>query len=389
MRQIILGLFFIAIACNSNSGKHSGNKIGINISNIDSLELDLQTAYGSNDSIFLKGYISDFAVDDKGRVIIAATVPGQIEIYVFSPDGEYLKTISRYGRGPGEFESISSIEIVQDRLYVFDPRLQKYAVFSTDDFTLMYDESIQKSLSQNDEYYHLMRGDHLHVLADNNLIMQFQVNNLYDINIHPSIRFYKIDTNGDIQSDKILELRKYRYYLDSPKPANDGLRFPFTTSFSRKSLFIHSDSIIYSAWTEDFLIKKYDHKGTLLDSIEFPFKKAALELDNLPISDWKKREIEKEEVPKTWPALYTIEADDKGRIWVATVTESDSTFCWYVINDKKEIIAQFEYAGSKENIFVRSKPAIMIKNGYFYEHQFDFDKNIDRIVKYKIQFKSR
>jgi hypothetical protein len=40
-------------------------------------------------------------VDDK--IFIRTTIPGKEEVIVFSPDGKYIKTLNKFGRGPGEY----------------------------------------------------------------------------------------------------------------------------------------------------------------------------------------------------------------------------------------------------------------------------------------------
>jgi len=78
--------------------------------------------------------------------------------------------------------------------------------------------------------------------------------------------------------------------------------------------------------------------------------------------------------------------DDKGRMWAALITESDSVFTWWVLNPDGKLFARFELPGKRSLRSAYSKPLMMIKNGYFYLHERDFSQGIDRIVKYKIHF---
>jgi hypothetical protein len=94
-------------------------------------------------------------------------------------------------------------------------------------------------------------------------------------------------------------------------------------------------------------------------------------------------------IPKSWPLIHAIELDDTNQIWVALITESDSIYLWHVMNKKGELQAKFELEGSKLVRDVILKPIIKIKNGFFYYHERDINKGIDRIVKYKIKFKKR
>ena len=51
-------------------------------------------------------------VDDK--IFIRTTIPGKEEVIVFSPDGKYIKTLNKFGRGPGEYIRLCGMCIEED-----------------------------------------------------------------------------------------------------------------------------------------------------------------------------------------------------------------------------------------------------------------------------------
>jgi hypothetical protein len=78
----------------------------------------------------LFGHVSDIAVDDYGRIYILEDQAQ--EIRVFNPDGSFLRTIGRQGRGPGEFEDAVGLRWgPRGNLWVIDPGNARYAVFDT------------------------------------------------------------------------------------------------------------------------------------------------------------------------------------------------------------------------------------------------------------------
>jgi hypothetical protein len=81
-----------------------------------------------------------------------------------------------------------------------------------------------------------------------------------------------------------------------------------------------------------------------------------------------------------------MELDDEGRIWVASITDSDSTFKWHIVNQKGKLLARFSKDGIRSERKVITKPLIKIKKGFFYEHVTNYQDGIDRVVKYKIKF---
>lgn len=81
--------------------------------------------------------------------------------------------------------------------------------------------------------------------------------------------------------------------------------------------------------------------------------------------------LDQYDTPETWPVLHAMELDDKGRLWVATITESNSTFSWNVIDDAGTLLARFTLPGRRASRSAYTKPLVMIKNGYFYIHERD------------------
>lgn len=70
----------------------------------------------------------DLAVDELGRIYVADGKPASIK--VFSPEGDYLRSIGREGEGPGEFR-VAFIAIRGEYLVVQDPRVARLSVFDT------------------------------------------------------------------------------------------------------------------------------------------------------------------------------------------------------------------------------------------------------------------
>ena len=81
------------------------------------LEHALGPADASPASTF--GRVSDLAADDEGNVYVLDERAD--ELRVFSPEGEYLRTIGRRGRGPGEFSRPNDVEIFDGIITVLNP----------------------------------------------------------------------------------------------------------------------------------------------------------------------------------------------------------------------------------------------------------------------------
>ncbi|REL37776.1 6-bladed beta-propeller [Rhodohalobacter sp. SW132] len=394
----VLILVISAISCNREYQPVTESELPEHIQNIenvtlidpfegavpDSMELIQETVFESSEDVFMSGNISNFAVDDAGRVFVVSSVPGHLGVYVFNSDGTYLTTIGRYGQGPGEFEALGAIDVLEDELILFDPRLQKFAVYSLNDFEKTEEKIINLSeATRINQMPAIAKGTDLKLLNNDGMVLEVGMSSLNEESDGTQIFYYKLQRDGTINPERLLEVDRHkRYFL----PEREGWAIPITKPFNRSSLVsITQSGTFFTAWTEDFLIKEYDTNGDYIQSLYYPITKSDLSLDQISIADHERRMLRGEEIPDTWPALHTMELDDEGRLWIATITDSKTHFTWQVLNQKGEWIARFQKEGERSRRFVPSKPLIIIKNGYFYTHQREFRQGIDRIIKYKIQ----
>ena len=80
----------------------------------------------------LLSYISDMAIDSRGRVYVA---DGQTaSVIVLSPSLAYDRMIGKRGEGPGEFQNVWSLQILpDDSLLVYDATVDRITVFAPGD----------------------------------------------------------------------------------------------------------------------------------------------------------------------------------------------------------------------------------------------------------------
>jgi hypothetical protein len=90
---------------------------------------DLSIKSDENDE--LKSFLMVEGVDADSRGNIYALAAREYKIQVYSPKGEYLRTIGKKGQGPGELEMPFYILLDKDdNLYVFDYTKSAFVVFS-------------------------------------------------------------------------------------------------------------------------------------------------------------------------------------------------------------------------------------------------------------------
>jgi hypothetical protein len=360
------------------------------IASADTVELIREAVFESSEEVFLEGYIGKMAVDDQDRIYIVSSNPGTVHIYVFEPNGEFITKFYREGRGRGESESIASIKIKDDKIYLLGSRLKKVLVYSAQDYSFIRD-AVFKRDSVRDKMSSLLRASDLFIDDKHGVILKFK--NFYIDDSLDKIFYHKISEKGQILPDQVFSQKRYdlNHYKQDSENREFGM-LVITLPFHRSSLFVMSDSgYIYDAWTEDFLIKVHDPEGNYQRAIYYPFDHSMLETEKLDIYEGSRETFEGVEVPDTWPAIHQMRVDDEERLWIATITDSDSTYQWYVLDSDGEMKAQFEFPGirSYRSPMLVNPTFPIIKNGYFYAPEKDeYGGNI-RVTKYRISFKPK
>lgn len=353
----------------------------------DTLELISEIIFENNDEALIEGYLGSFDVDDDGRVYIVGSVPGNVGIYVFEPNGDFLTKFSRHGKGPGEFEAISTIAIQGDRIFALDGRLQKIGVFSVTNFKHIEDLLIKKEeVKKIDSSVNLLRATEL-LVSEEAVILKMRKNLLDKDKDDRTEHYYRLMANGNLEPGRILEGKRFQFYYSSK---NEGFSLPITMPFSRNTFVtVSKDEKYYSLWSDQLLIKQFDSQGNYLKAIYYPLKNENLDMNELEIDEYRSKILKNYEMPETWPVVHTFESDNEGDLWIATITESDSTFQWFELDQNGELLSTLVMPGKRANRETMVKPKIKIKNGYFYQLERDLRANIERIVKYKIIGKKR
>lgn len=353
----------------------------------DTVEFEQEAVFESNENVFFDGYTGEVAVDDSGRVYISVTKPGTVGVYVLNPDGSYLTRFLREGRGPGEFESIGSMILANNKIYIFGPRLQKVGIFSQDDYSLVDDFKIGRDVFENDSLSMYRADELVSVYNDGTMLMSFANHNLQYPNRERKIFYHKLSKDAEILPGKILQQNTiYRFKPKTRRNANGFIRLPLPMPFSRSALTAIYNSKIYSVWTEDFLIETYDTTGQYQRAFYYPVQKSVLSVKDEDFDESSETLIEdnSDRVPNTWPAVHNMAVDDVRRLWVLTITESDSTYKGWVLNPSGELLAKFSWPGHRLSRSVIAQPLFKVRNDYLYTRERDIRNGIDRIVKHRI-----
>lgn len=362
------------------------------------IEFTRQVRYGSKNEVIV-GQIATVAVDGKNRVFIADM--DQTTIHVFNPDGSYLTSLGRQGKGPAEFAAVSpttTMKINWDRLYVtdftnsydfFPTRIQ---VFSLDDLSFLH---TMKLIAENRNDYKQLEGYYpkqIFPLNDGMILVAYHRSQFEYGDEKSVIRYVVQDSIGNIVSGPIYEQKDLKYLVyKHPSGRTHMHSFPF---YGKSLIDVSDDNILYTARTEEFEISTYDIHGNHIRTFRHSFNNRVLKLDQLldryeegnymaRLDYYEGEDValkmikQAENLPETWPALETMFFDDEDHLWIATIVDDIKVYEWWVLKKSGEFITKFEWP--------RDKPIEVVKNGYMYTRETDKATGVEEIVCYKIK----
>ncbi|MDR8391279.1 6-bladed beta-propeller [Aliifodinibius sp. S!AR15-10] len=351
--------------------------------------------YGATDEVMV-GEIANVAVDDQNRVFIADM--DQTTIHAFSPGGDFLTSIGKQGRGPGEFGIMTprtTMEIHSGRLYVTDGYYTvKVHVYSLEDFS--FSHSMKLEAVNTDEFQALKNYDpkYIHPLTDGRFLVSYQHSDPEYRESKSFIRYVTQDSSRRIVSGPILE-QKGRTYLTYENPNTNRvakrLSFPF---FGESLIAVSDDDHLYATKSEEFKVQVYNTDGELVNTIRHPFKNRVFNKTKVlerykktdfmvMLDDYEGQDValkmirQAENLPETWPALENMFFDDENRLWAATIVDDIGVYEWWVLKKSGEVITKFEWP--------RDKPIKVVQNGYMYTHETEKETCIENIVRYRIK----
>ncbi|MEX0905881.1 MAG: 6-bladed beta-propeller [Balneolaceae bacterium] len=341
--------------------------------------------FGDTDDVMIS-YPGSVEVDDSGRVYISDLPQGRAAIYVFHPDGSHLTTIGGYGEGPGEFRSISSTAIRQNQFIVYDGPLSRISYFSVGDsesgdsdpysmsHMIIMNPDSWKSIEGLEDAFLFSR--HFFVSGKGSVLTSFKSITAED----DHLRFYYIDSEGEVEPDQVLKLEQEEQRVTfSSGEMTGGLILPT----SREGVLAMSgDDSIYSASTENFLIKIHSPDGQYQRAFYHPYEKTSLIKSEL-VRSYEghpgRNAVRDADLPETWPALNSMLIDDENRLWISTIVDDDEIYEWWVLENSGELISKFNWP--------RDEAIEEIKNGYLYTRETEEETGLQQIVRYRIEFK--
>lgn len=317
--------------------------------------------------------IGDVAVDEAGNVYLVDQYRKKIQIY--NSNGFHLGSIGKAGGDPGEFQKPGDLQVIGRNLIAFDQSMHLAYQFTLDDHTLRSTTRFNTSgLSEVDTLQSAVPFSY-HLMEDGNFLVAFQVVSAPD---DRRLFYYRVDPAGDIISDQLMAVQNKSLYVDEGMNKTVIMMLPY----ERETLLATDSQLnIYTAHSENFLLKISDTSGVYQRAWHYPFENKSLQQSdavNMFNTVNERRAIRGADLPSAWPALARLIVDDKDRLWVATITGNLENYRWYVLNNSGEPMGSFE--------FPRNKEIMTVKDNLVYTKELNVKYYSEEIVRYEINF---
>lgn len=339
------------------------------ISISQSLDLELEKTIQSPEF----GYLYGLTVDNEQNIYISDVLAGNIK--QFSSKGEFITTIGRQGKGPGEFMVPKNISINKDLLHVFDDQLLRLTSFEIGDST-----ELKSTMSIN------KNGNSVpdQVLTTNNGKKYSIATPAYtkeNLDQKKEVKVSLLDENGAIVKQSFLKTSAQEYVA-----IKNGDEFAVgVMPFGNKPLFeVGGDNTLYYAYNNKMKLFKYTSDGELVNEFSYEVD------EKVPLKDedWKK-ELErlrydsnalydlKEKADKKYlPIFDWFVVDNKNRMWIAVNTKDRENYRLLILDQEGNNISSTALPRSTELKVIRDNYAFGIKKA---------EDNTHSVVRYKIQ----
>ncbi len=299
----------------------------------------LESARIDDSNDVLLGRISGIKTDGIGRIFISDDVEKRINVY--SPDGEFIKSLGRKGQGPGEFEYVHNLAVDESHVYAMDFSKNIINAYFLD--TLEFDTTIP--MYREDQRIDMLQGyfpTDFMVLSSDEILISF-IKSFGQSDDESQKRYdyiFKSDREGRIQSDPVLELESAEAIVLRTDNSVSVFGAPFAFSVDTE---LSPDQKVVVNRTDRFLFKLYDENGNYERAFYYPFPNKPLTREralNQYDNENYRRAIRNYDLPETWPAIDSFLVDDEGRFWVATIIDDEEMFEWGVLDNQGNLLAK-------------------------------------------------
>lgn len=346
------------------------------------LELIPEQTYGKEGEPYLTQILS-VVVDENERVILMNSGTNYVQqIYVYNEDGSYRTKIGRKGNGPGEYQIPLPIGVFSGRFLVNDVLNKRINIYNTMDYSLNR-TLIEEELNIRDHAE--AEGFNFSSLiprTDGNMYAVFTER--FKDEGRPVFKFLLMNLEGEALDYKTAVFRSGIQVI-KPNSMQPSMLRPL--HFMGSTLVEPSpDDELFSLFTRDLLIKKWNENGQYESAIYYKIKGTPLDLNEFTKSSaYNRRDIMStlerygEELPETDRVVKGLKVDDENRIWVAMVMQDEAEQQeWWVLEPGGELRAKV--------LLPADSRGFQFKNGFLYGKETNEETGSEYVVKYRMDW---
>ncbi|MEX1122358.1 MAG: 6-bladed beta-propeller [Balneolales bacterium] len=377
--QMVVMIITLA-ACSSQDDTMTS--LSENLPDTTSISFNIVTAVTHADENYFSGFREVMLTSNHDLVI----QDGRKQILLwFDSDGNFIGTIGREGRGPGEFTDIRHVLMAPgDTLHVFDRNNARHQIFAIRDenWTQVRETPLRMDFSEEMNSY--FPSDVY--LMDGELIGRFRNN----IGIRDTTTMYH-QWFSHINTD-MKPVNGEKHMLQPLQEAvvirenSSVVTIYFSESFQLFTQIEPGTNLIHTVRNDDAVIRMFDIEGNELRTISLP-------REVVPIDESSQKEYlsqlrqfydnntarlaESKYLPHQ-PFVKQFILDDRGRYWVMINRKDKSKPNWFVVDQEGHMLGGFrmDLDGINEDAFQLSA----VQGNRLYAHSLKEDEPILLVI---------
>lgn len=358
---------------------------------IYNIELNKEYTFGSGDE-FNFYWIFDCFADNNGRLIVWGSDFTRGEgVYVFNSDGTFNTQLGKQGRGPGEYTQIIQLVGKEEKIFITDYGNMRLNEYSTKDYSFIKSTLFEtlKTKEKNNITSVLGRndGNYLVSFAD----PRSQIGWRYSQNVILDEKGKRV-SNNSIQFKVGMQIKKVGGSMRPTLPL---------TFLGNTFTALSSNDELYTAWSPEFLIKKYDLNNIYQSAIYYPILGVPFDLGDYTESTLfspEPMQIKQAlsdmdiEMPEFSPLVEEIIIDNENRIWVSiAVGKEKKKYEWWILKESGELLAKFSVNQNQRLYDIKNGYVYIRKDngknkGELYSENGPNEADNEYVVKYRIKF---
>lgn len=306
--------------------------------------------------------ITGLGVDSGGQIFVGDF--GSDRVHVLSADGSPLATVGRRGKGPGEFRSITNVQVLPgDSLLVFDRDLARVTIFAPQTYDVASTTLLSTPEIPATPYWVEAVGDGLLLAAYR---QSFRPSDAPEDDKKRFETVRLLGREGSVVRDSFLHVPSRQFLVARNNSRVSVAPHPF----GRRALLAHGPrGRIYFALTDAAHVHIFEQSGREESSIRLHRSPIPITREDL----WTARadigevfqDLLTTETIDTWPPLQSLLVDDRGMIWLGITTPSGEPTEWAVFNGNGDYLGSAYVDDSIQLLHIAGRNAYGVRTGPF------------------------